>query len=227
MMRAKPFFMSVLAAAALGFGPAAGLGQSSLSVANLPGFPGNTVSLPVLLRRATNVTAAQFDLAYHPGRAVPANAFAGGVFSNHVVRTREISPGVRRVLIFSRTNAAVTVTNNQSVVQIPFTVAAGEYVGSGPIVPGNAILSEANATPVTPLTLNAGAIFVRSVHLEPAGVQLFLPAEVGRTYVIEATTNFVTWTDLSTNTAFGDFLNGFDPFATNFPYRFYRTRRDP
>ena len=44
----------------------------------------------------------------------------------------------------------------------------------------------------------------------------------GSNYVLQASTNFTTWTPLSTNTAATNVFNFFDPDATNFPYRFYR-----
>jgi hypothetical protein len=217
----------ILALAMASFAPSGSFAQTSLNVGNAPGYPGATVSLPVSVRKTTNVTAAQFDVVYNTAKVTPGELMRGGAFSNHVMRTREIAPGVHRVLVFSRTNAAVTVTNIGTAVEIPFTVSPTEYVGSGPIVLGNARLAQPDATPVAPLALNSGAIFVRSVNLQPEGAQLFLPSESGANYVVEATTNFIQWTNVSTNTAFGGYLDSFDPFATNSPYRFYRLRRQP
>lgn len=49
----------------------------------------------------------------------------------------------------------------------------------------------------------------------------------GSNYVLQATTNFVNWTPLSTNTATTSSFMLFDARATNFPYRFYRVVQQP
>src|SRR5205085_2174667 len=73
-------------------------GQPSLSVANVPGFPGTTISVPVSVRKAGSAVAAQFDVAYNNSKVAANDAESAGRLSNHVVRSREISPGMRRVL---------------------------------------------------------------------------------------------------------------------------------
>jgi hypothetical protein len=45
----------------------------------------------------------------------------------------------------------------------------------------------------------------------------------GQTYVLQASTNLTDWTPLSTNLATTNQVNLFDPAASNFPLRFYRT----
>jgi hypothetical protein len=198
-------------------------GQPALSVASSPGFPGSTVSLPVSLRRATNVTAAQFDVAFNPAKVTPGALTPGAVFSNHVVRTREVAPGVHRVLAFSRVNAAVTVTNSDAGATLPFTVSPSEYVSSGPIAPSNVVLARPDATAVAPVTLNAGTIFVRPVNLLLSGeAQFFLPSEPDTRYLIQATTDFVTWVNLTNTTATGNFMDLVDADAGRYPHRFYR-----
>lgn len=55
--------------------------------------------------------------------------------------------------------------------------------------------------------------------------QCRVTASLATTYVIEASTNFTTWTPLTTNGASP--LNFTDTGATNFPNRFYRARSSP
>src|SRR5688572_3166517 len=147
--------------------------QTLLSIGSQTAYPGASVNVPVTFTRATNVVAAQFDVTFDPDRVASGPAVADQV-GRHVVLSREIAPGVRRVLMFSRQNSVVT---NRNPVQLPFAVAPTEYQGSGPLAPANAILARANATPVAPLALGDGAIFVRQVNMLPDGrVQFFLPS---------------------------------------------------
>ena len=166
--------------------------------------------------------AAQFDVAFDRGK-VSAGLAAGTMrLTHHTVRSHEIAPGVWRTLVYSKANASITGTNG-TIVTLPFTVSPQETIGSGPLTPGAAIVAKADATPLEPVSLSAGAIFVRPVNRLPDGsVQFFLPSTNDQRYAIQATTNFVEWLNLSTNVATGDFINLLDPDATNYPYRFYR-----
>jgi hypothetical protein len=219
-MTTKPLLILVVTAAVLPFHLSA---QTSLSVGNVPGYPGATVSVPVSLRQpAGSAAAAQFDVAFNAGKVSAGAPVATARLANHTVRSREIAPGVRRTLVYSLTNAAVAGTNG-AIVTLPFTVSPQETVGSGPLTPDNVILARADGTALAPVSLGAGTIFVRPVNPLPDGtVQFFLPSTNDQRYAIQATTNFVEWLNISTNTATGDFINLLDPGATNHPYRFYR-----
>jgi uncharacterized repeat protein (TIGR03806 family) len=70
--------------------------------------------------------------------------------------------------------------------------------------------------------------FVQPPYFTSAGFlannqfQLGFFGNTGSNYVLQATTNFTTWTPVSTNTALTNLFQLVDPGATNFPYRFYR-----
>jgi hypothetical protein len=53
----------------------------------------------------------------------------------------------------------------------------------------------------------------------------WVSSAAGSNYVLQATTNFSTWTPISTNTGHDQLFNLLDPKATNYPYRFYRVRQ--
>ena len=115
-------------------------------------------------------------------------------------------------------------TNRATIASIPFQLPPGLRDSSGPLTPRNAILARADGTMVSPLTLHPGTIFIRPVLLAKDGnAQFFLPAEIDLTYLIEATTNFVSWLALSTNTATGTFMDLVDTDAPLYPRRFYRS----
>ena len=73
--------------------------QPLLSVGALPAYPGAAVNLPVNFVRATNVVAAQFDVTFDPARVSSGPALADATSPRHTVLSREIAPGVRRVLV--------------------------------------------------------------------------------------------------------------------------------
>jgi hypothetical protein len=207
----------------LGLAAGAVCGQTSLSIGNVPGYPGATIVVPVNVRQpASGAVAAQFDVAFNAAKVSAGTPVATARLAGHTVKSREIAPGVRRTLVYSPANAAVAGTNG-AIASLPFTVSPQETVGSGPLTPGNVVLARADGTALAPVSLSAGTIFVRPVNPLPGGpVQFFLPSTNEQRYAIQATTNFVEWLNISTNVANGDFINLLDPGATNFPYRFYR-----
>ena len=200
--------------------------DTTLAVGNASAYPGSTVPLGIVLRSATNMTAAQFDLSFNPSKVAPSAPFLGSALSNHVMKSREIAPGVHRLLVYSLANASITVTNRgRSVAAIPFQVSPMERVSSGPLTLNNAVLARNDATAFVPLTLLAGEISIAPVRLNPNGsADFFLPSEPGTNYVIQATTDFLDWVNISTNLATGNFLDLMDADAGNYPMRFYRLK---
>jgi len=64
--------------------------------------------------------------------------------------------------------------------------------------------------------------FTSASFLTNQQLQLGFAGVPGSNYVLQATTNFSTWTPISTNNALTNKFNLLDPKATNYPYRFYR-----
>ena len=197
-------------------------GQTSVTVGHAPGYPGATVNLPVHLRQGSNVVAVQFDVAFHSGKVSALDALRGAQLTNHVFRSRQIAPGVERVLIYSLNNAAVALTN-LAVATLPLTLSPTEFVSSGPLVPTNVVLAKADATALVPVSGNSGVIFVRPVNRNQDGtVQFFLPSQPDTHYLIQATTDFLHWVNLTNVTALGSFMDLVDTDAAQYPHRFYR-----
>lgn len=214
-----------LTAGLLGVEP--GFAQTSISIDSVRGYPGRTVSLPVHLAKATNITAAQFDITYNASKVTPSDAVLGASISNHLVRSREIAPGIRRVLVYSVANSSFTTTGRVEFASLPWTVFPQERSGSGPITPSNVTLAKADATRIPPVTSDHGVIFVSPVYREPGGwVDFFLPSTADGRYLLQATTNLVDWLTLSTNQATGSFIDLVDRAAPNYPSRFYRLKAD-
>jgi len=215
--------------AAMLFASSPVIAQTSLTVGTVPGFPGATVPVPVTLRQrgGSSAVAAQFDLAFNSGKISPLTALRGDQLTNHVIRSRQIAPGVERVLIYSRITTAMGGIN-VNLATLPFTVSSSEHTGSGPLTPDRVVLSSAAGTSLPVSSLAAGTIFIQPVNVLPNGhVQFFLATEADQRYVIEATTNLINWVNISTNIASGDYMNLVDIDAAKYPYRFYRWRIDP
>src|SRR5262245_10278186 len=107
--------------------------ETSLSIGNMPGSPGDTVTVPIHLRQpSSDVVAMQFDVTFEPARVSAGAAVGTTRLTSHTVKSREIAPGIRRTLVYSPGNAVVSGTNG-SVVTVPFTVSPQERISSGPL----------------------------------------------------------------------------------------------
>ena len=103
---------------------------------------------------------------------------------------------------------------------------------TGPVnLLGNAVVSAgafrtnyANSVATSALFLVEPLHFT-SQSFTNSAFQLGFFGVAGSNYVLQATTNFVDWVPLSTNTAPASQFNLLDVNATNYPYRFYRVLR--
>src|SRR5947207_13850870 len=79
----------------------------TLSVGNVRGAPGTTVAVPVQLVSDESVAAAQFDVVYDPTKLSVGPATGGNALVDHAVKSIEPTTGIRRIVIYSLSNAAV------------------------------------------------------------------------------------------------------------------------
>ncbi len=220
----KPLFLALMATTAF-VGPMPSVAVPRLSCGVVRGFPGRTVEVPVSLRYRTNdvrdVVAFQADVIFDATGVVDGSAAPGAVAARHVVASSSMSAGTRRFLVYSPAGAVLT---NGEVARIPFSVGSNEYRNFS-LRLTNVILVRSDATQVLGET-SAGAIAVNEVYVGPDGsADGFLNVAsngVERCYIIQATTDFRTWSNVQTNSTEGALLQFFDPAARGFPIRFYR-----
>ena len=182
-----------------------------------------TIKMPALARNLidTNAVAVMADwinsLPGIPALAPPAITPNGGTFASPVNITLQ-APDPNAAIYY--TLNATLPTTNAFLYTAPFTL------GSNATVTASAFRTNFNNSVavnvlfvVEPYNFFTGpGFFTNQVF------QLGFSGLAGSNYVLLATTNFVSWTPLSTNLAASNLFNLFDPYATNFPYRFYRVR---
>jgi mono/diheme cytochrome c family protein len=69
---------------------------------------------------------------------------------------------------------------------------------------------------VMPLSLTSSGFITNGIF------QLGISGMTGSNYILQATTDFISWSSISTNVATNDLILLLDPDSTNFPDRFYR-----
>jgi hypothetical protein len=80
----------------------------------------------------------------------------------------------------------------------------------------NSVAASASFIVQPPIYFTSGGFFTNNMF------QLGFSGVANNHYVLEATTNLIDWTLLSTNLASTNLFYLIDPGASNFPYRFYR-----
>ena len=196
-----------------------------LTVGIVRGFPGRTVEVPLSLRYATNdvrdVVAFQADVVFDATGVADNTPVAGFIASNHVLASSAPYGGTRRLLVYSPAGSVLT---NGNVAQIPFNVGPNEYRNFA-LRLTNVILVRVDASQVSGGKID-GAIAVNQVYVGPNGqADGFLNVTsngVEQCYVIQATTDFQTWSNVQTNSTEEALLQFIDPDAGGFQKRFYR-----
>ena len=220
------FWWSVMSALLAGSGILSA--DPTLSVGSTVGVPGSTVQVAINYTTDTNAPSLQFDLVYSTNYLSSGEPVAGNGLSDHLIGSNEVSPGLRRVLIFSFSNAPIT---NGVLVFVPFTIATNVPDQDEPLVLTNVVVSSADAQ-VVPASATNGTLAIAvlppqfsSIAPTNGGViHLQLAGTAGRSYSIQATTNLQSpqWTTLQTGVATNGVLEFDDVSAGLFPRRFYR-----
>ncbi len=180
-----------------------------------------TIQMPTLARNIIDTNAVQVmtdwidSLPGTPALPPPAITPNGGMFTPSVVVTLQDAGA----------NAAIYYTLDGT---LPTT---NSFLYIGPLLLTNSLTLTANAFETNfSSSVAASALFgvqpgviLTSPGFSTNGTfQFGLSGVMGSNLVLQATTDFISWTSLTTNQATNGLFELFDPDATNFPYRFYR-----
>ena len=133
-------------------------------------------------------------------------------------------PGVRRIVVYSLSHTLLT---NGVLVEVEFSVGALPLPTKLGISVTNVLLATAAATSV-PSVAFSGAVVIVPVFVNPdRSAAALLNVTANRNYIVQASTNFVSWQNLLTNTPASSVLEFSDPSASIFRRRYYRAVSAP
>jgi uncharacterized repeat protein (TIGR03806 family) len=184
------------------------------------------IKMPQLARNLVDTNAMTVIAAWInslpgiPALPPPSILPNGGTFSGNVsVTLQDSQPNA----ILHYTLDGSSPTTNSLLYSGPFVlnssavvVARAFEVGFNDSVDTHATFNLPLGVYLTPMGFFAGGAF-----------ELQVSGSLGKSYVLEGTTDFTKWTFLSTNVAPANVFNILDYTATNFPYRFYRAIQLP
>jgi chitinase len=155
------------------------------------------------------------SLAGTPALAPPTITPDGGTFSPSVSVT--LNPPDTNATLYYTLDGTLPTTNS-FLYSVPFTLTNSATVMANAFETGFNNSVAANATFII-----APSIFFTSENFLTNGTfQVGFSGVPDRNYVLQASTNLLDWTSLSTNIAPTNLFNLVDPGASNYPYRFYR-----
>jgi mono/diheme cytochrome c family protein len=179
------------------------------------------IQMPTLARNLIDTNAVQVITAWInslpgiPALPPPTIIPNGGTFIPSVTVT--LQPPDTNATLYYTLDGTLPTTNS--------------FLYSAPFLLSNTATLSANAFETNfNNSVAASALFIvqpgitfTSTGFSTNGIfQLGLSGLAGSNYVLQATTNFIDWTSLSTNQATNNLFELFDSNASNFPYRFYR-----
>jgi hypothetical protein len=176
--------------------------------------------MPPLARALIDTNAVQVftdwinSLSVTPALAPPTITPNGGSYVA-TVNVALQSPDINALIYYTLDGSLPT--TNSALYSGPFNLRTNS------IVTANAFETNYNNSVAVNALFNVQPLYFNSASYFTNGLfQLPFAGVTGSNYVLQATTNFVNWTPLSTNLALTNLFNLSDPEATNYPYRFYR-----
>jgi hypothetical protein len=174
-------------------------GTYTVLASNLVSAATNSVTLA--LGTAPGITTQPLSHTVHTNTTASLSVAANG------------NPAPSYQWLFDGTNAA----SSGNSVSIPNFAASNQ--GSYWVVVSNVL---GTATSSNAVLLLDSPLRVGAASLSSGAFQLQLIGAAGGSYILETTTNLMTWLSLATNAAPNGLVNLSDTNAANFPHRFYR-----
>lgn len=181
----------------------------------------NKIQMPPLARNLIDTNAVAVMAAWinslpgTPALAPPTITPNGGIFSPLVNVTLQSTNNIATLYY---TLDGTLPTTNSFLYSAPFTLTNDATVTASAFATGSN-----NSVAISALfIINPPIFFTSEGFFTNNAFQLEFSGVLGKTYVLEATTDFTNWTPISTNIASTNLFELVDHDATNFPYRFYR-----
>jgi uncharacterized repeat protein (TIGR03806 family) len=180
------------------------------------------IKMPPLARNLIDTSAVQALAAWinslggTPAEAPPILTPSSGIFTNSVLLTLQ-PPDTNTTLYYTLDGSLPT--TNSILYTGPFTLNSSGVVTANAFEPGyvNSVAVSGLFTIVPNLNNLFSPEFMGNGSFE---TQFWAPA--GQTYILQASSDLVNWTSISTNDPSSAPFNWVDPNAANFPRRFYR-----
>jgi len=183
-----------------------------------------TYQMPPLARNLIDTNSVQVftgwinSLPGTPALPPPTLQPAGGSFVGQA--SVAVLPPATNVLIYYTLDGTLPTTNS-ALYTGPFNLLNSATVSASAYATGyvNSVAASALFL-VQPLSFTSQGFTAN-------GFQLGFAGALGSNYVLQASTNLLNWTPISTNLALTNYFNWLDPQATNYPRRYYRVQRQP
>jgi hypothetical protein len=178
------------------------------------------IKMPQLARNLIDTNAVAVMAAWinslpgTPALAPPTIAPDGGMFASSVnVTLQSTNSGAT---LYYTLDGSLPTTNS-------FAYSTSFNLTNDTIVTASAFETNFNNSVATSaLFIVQPLLFTSATFTTSNTFQLGFFGTPGSNYVLQASTNLLNWTPLSTNVAPTNMFNLYDLGATNFPYRFYR-----
>ncbi len=175
-----------------------------LIVGNINGTRGGTIAVPIQLIGTTNIVGAQFDLIFPATQILSGYPFTGSSTNGPSVLSAELTNGIRRVVVYTRTNSILT---NGVLVYFPLTIKTNTPNNVSSLYISGITLARADGTKEPLVFVGDGSLTVGPaapaslgsiIRLGDGTLKFQVAGSDGAAYTIQASTNLTDWTSVRT-----------------------------